>query len=89
MTWILINQVLTQPSSEKLPLTVDKNKHGDSHCGFVGQCTESERDIEILIPKWAVSIKSLPLGLREPCGRIMRKERKSERDRRRQGDKNL
>jgi hypothetical protein len=39
----------------------------------------TKRDSGILFPQWDVSSKSLPSGLRERCGRIIRKECRSQR----------
>lgn len=64
MTPILIDQCLAQLSSEKLPPVASGNKHRDPH-----QTLCIVRDLETHSSKWDVFITSLPLKLREPCGR--------------------
>ena len=69
---ITIDQCLVQPSSEKFPAAADGNKYGDPQPDIV----QPVGDLGILSPKWDVSIKSLPLGLRKPCGNKTKQNKK-------------
>lgn len=52
---MFIDQCLSQPSSEKLPLATERNKYRGLQPGNM----EKVRDLGILSPKWNVSTKSL------------------------------
>jgi hypothetical protein len=65
MTFCYTHQCVTQPSSEKLPPEADGNKYRNPQMDNV----QNVRDLGTLSPKWNVFTKSLPSGLRKPCGR--------------------
>lgn len=62
---ILIDPHLAQSSSEKLPPAMCGNKYRDPQLDDM----QIVRGFGTLILKWYVSLKSLPSGIREPCGR--------------------
>lgn len=58
-----------QPSSEMLPPAVDRNKYTDP----LPDTIHRVRNLGTRSPIWTISIRSLPLGLREPHRRGGRK----------------
>lgn len=59
------NQCLVQPSSEKLTCSKWEKRYRDVHLDNVQRI----KDLQTSNPKWDVSIKPFPSGLRECCGR--------------------